>query len=134
MILITGDGIAIQCQYRCMFGISRRAEGIPDNASFKCFHKGRSYLSSGGQDGKIYWFVFVKNPELTIHSNIPRYTAEDAANLAAEIADDPLFHGLTFKDLYTNRLTCVLVPLEEFVLKRCFYKRAILIGDSFHKV
>jgi hypothetical protein len=31
-------------------------------------------------------------------------------------------------------MSCVLVPLEEFVLKTCFYKRAILVGDSFHKV
>jgi hypothetical protein len=117
-----------------MFGISKRLESIPDNKSFKCFHKGRSYLSSSGQDGKFYWFAFIKNPELTIHTTIPRYTAEDAENLAAEIADDPILLDITFKDLYANRMSCVLVPLEEFVLKRCFYKRAILIGDSFHKV
>ncbi|KAJ5377440.1 uncharacterized protein N7496_004849 [Penicillium cataractarum] len=125
---------SIRCQYKCMFGISKRVEGIPDNKSFKCYHKGRSYLCSGGQDGKFYWFVFVKNPEVTIHTTIPRYKAQDAENLAAEIADDPLFLDVTFKDLYKNRMSCVLVPLEEFVLKTCFFKRAILIGDSFHKM
>lgn len=125
---------AIQCQYRCMFGISNRPEGVPDNKSFKCYHRGRSYLTSSGKDGKLYWFAFVKNPDLTIHTSIPRYTTQDEEDLAAEIADDPLFLDITFKDLYNSRMASVLVPLEEFVLKRCFYKRAILIGDSFHKV
>lgn len=117
-----------------MFGISKRPQGVPDNKSFKCYHRGRSYLTSSGKDGKFYWFAFVKNPDLTIHTSIPRYTTQDEEDMAAEIADDPLFLDITFKDLYNSRMGSVLVPLEEFVLKRCFYKRAILIGDSFHKV
>lgn len=49
-------------------------------------------------------------------------------------ASDPLWPGTRLGDLYERSMSCVLVPLEEYVLEKCYYKRAILIGDSFHKV
>lgn len=82
----------------------------------------------------MYFFAFFKNPEPTIYRDIPRYTDEDAKDLAAVYASDPLWPGIRFGDLYERHMSCVLVPLEEYVLEKCFYKRAILIGDSFHKV
>lgn len=117
-----------------MFGISTRPEGIPDEISYKTFFEGRSYLCPTGPDNKMYFFVFFKNSETTIHQDIPRYTEEEAKELAAVYANDTLFNGVTFGDLYERRMSSVLVPLEEFVLEKCFYKRTILIGDAFHKV
>lgn len=81
----------------------------------------------------MYYFAFFKNPETVIQKAIPRYTAADAKSLAAEYTNDPLFHGVTFGDLYEQQKSCGLVSLEEYVLEKCFYKRGILIGDSFHK-
>ncbi|KAJ5111143.1 hypothetical protein N7532_001678 [Penicillium argentinense] len=125
---------SIKCDYKCIFGIGKRPEGITDYASFKCFHKGRSYLISAGPDNKLYFFAFFKNSATTTHRAIPRYTSEDANALAAKFASDPLFNGITFGQIYQRIANAVLVPLEEYVLKKCFYKRAILIGDSFHKM
>lgn len=117
-----------------MFGISKRPTGIPENVAFKAFHKNRSYLCSSGLENKMYFFGFFKNSEITTHRAIPRYTADDAKLIAAEYGNDAVADNLTFGDLYERQMNCVLVPLEEFVLEKCFYKRAVLIGDSFHKV
>lgn len=117
-----------------MFGISQRPDGIPDEHGFKTFQEGRSYLYQSGLGGKLYWFLFIKNPEVTIHHSIPRYSAENTKDVVEKYAGDILLPGLTLGDLYKLRVNAVLVPVEEFVLDRCFYKRAVLIGDAFHKV
>lgn len=122
------------CTYRCLFGITKRPPIVSADASFKTFHKGRSYLCTSGPDNKMYLFGFFKNDEVTIHKEIPRYTAAEADSLIAEYADDPLFQGLTFGDLCKEHTSMTLVPLEEYVLEKSFYKRAVLVGDSFHKV
>lgn len=117
-----------------MFGISDRPEGVPDGRGYKTYHKNRSYLYQAGRGGKLYFFAFSKNPEVTIDKDILRYTSEDEKTLVDIQCDDVLFPGLTFGDLHRKRRTAVLVPLQEYVLEKCFYKRVVLIGDSFHKV
>lgn len=81
-----------------------------------------------------YWFAFFKNPEQTRARNIPRYTANDQERFAAQLGPDTLMPNLTFRELYERRVRAVLVPLEEFVLNRCYHGRIILLGDSVYKV
>lgn len=114
--------------------MSTRPDGTPDNITFYTFHENHSYVCLSGPEGKIYWFAFFKNDETTIHEDIPYYTSEEARELALKHVEDPLFHGLRFGDLITRQTAAVMVPVEEFVLEENFYKRAILVGDSFHKV
>ncbi|KAF7183628.1 hypothetical protein CNMCM7691_003907 [Aspergillus felis] len=124
---------SIACTYRCMFGISDCPEDIPKETGFKSFHKNHSYLCQSGHEGKFYFFAFIKNPQKTVGRSIPRYTADDERAVVEEYGEDIIRPGLTFRDIYQRRRHAVLVPLQEYVLDRCFYKRAILIGDSFHK-
>lgn len=125
---------SITCTYRCIFGISKRPDDIADDRGFKTYRKNRSYLYQSGADGKLYWFAFVKNSQKTTHKSIPRYDAQDVEKLVGDCADDILFPGFTFRDLYARRMYATLVPLEEYILDRNFFKRGILIGDAFHKV
>jgi hypothetical protein len=41
---------------------------------------------------------------------------------------------MTFGDIYKRRIHSALVPLDEGVLKTCFFIRMVLVGDSWHKV
>ncbi|RHZ50362.1 hypothetical protein CDV55_100612 [Aspergillus turcosus] len=124
---------AITCTYKCMFGIADCPEDIPKETGFKSYHKNRSYLCQSGREGKFYFFAFIKNPQKTVGRSIPRYTAEDERAVVDEYGEDIIRPGVTFGNIYKRRRHAVLVPLQEYVLDRCFYKRAILIGDSFHK-
>lgn len=114
--------------------MSARPKDFQDGVSLKSYHKGRSYLCSAGVRSKVYWFLFVKNAEVAVHKNIPRFSKEDADSIAQSFADDSLSGELKFNDLLKTSDSKVVVPIEEFVLEKNFYKRAILIGDSFHKV
>lgn len=114
-----------------MFGIAECPESMPKDTGFKSYHK---YLCQAGREGKLYFFAFIKNENQTVNHSIPRYTIEDEQAVVGEYGADILRPGLTFGDIYNQRRHAVLVPLQEYVLEKCFYKRAILIGDSFHKV
>ncbi|KAJ6170735.1 Monooxygenase FAD-binding [Penicillium canescens] len=124
---------SITCAYRCMFGIADCPEGIPKETGFKSYHKNRSYLCQSGREGKFYFFAFIKNKHKTVNQSIPRYTAEDEQAVVDDYGADILRPGVTFGDIYKRRRQAVLVPLQEYVLEKCFYKRAVLIGDAFHK-
>ncbi|PLB47722.1 FAD/NAD(P)-binding domain-containing protein [Aspergillus steynii IBT 23096] len=121
------------CTYRCLFGIADQPEGTTEHVGYKKYVRNRSYIYQSGRGGKLYFFAFFKNPQVTKHQSIPKYTAQDEKDAVTEAANDVLLPGVTFADVYEKRRIAVLTPLQEYVLQRCFHKRAILIGDAFHK-
>lgn len=119
-----------QSSYSCIFGISKDIGKVLLTDSWKTFQTGRHYLCQREANGKVYWFLFFKHSQ----RSIPHYTEEDRDKFAAQFEADILMPNLTFGDLWEHRTHAVLVPLEEYVLKRCYYRRIMLLGDSFHKV
>lgn len=75
-----------------------------------------------------------KNGAETKGTSSPRYTAEDVDRLAKRYANDIITPGFSFGDLYQTAMATSLVPIEQGVLSTCFYKRMVLVGDSWHKV
>ncbi|KAJ5116194.1 hypothetical protein N7456_000542 [Penicillium angulare] len=126
--------VSVSCNYRCMFGITTRPKEYPGGDLVKSYHRGRSYLLVDAPDNKLFFFAFRKNPKMTVDHEVQRYTQQDFDALADELSGDVLFDHVTFGDVLAQVHQATLVPLEEFVLDKCFYKRAILIGDSFHKL
>lgn len=82
---------------------------------------------------RLYWFLF-KDMRRTSGSDIPRFTKDDEAILAKEHFSDQVTESTTFGDVYRNRLQTALVPLEEHVFQRWYFRRTICIGDAAHKV
>lgn len=117
-----------------MFGTSVAPKNTLEDQAFKNYRHGRSYLCSGGKNNKLYWIAMFRLDQKTQGSSIPRYTQEERDALAAIYKDDLIKPGVTFGDLYHEQLTSALVPLEEGVLETCFYRRMVLMGDSWHKV
>lgn len=126
--------IGFKCTYKGLIGIGKKPQAVSQDQGFKNFRQGRSYLCVGGLDKKFYFNLFVKNDRATQGSSIPRYTEADRDALAATYANDIVYPGLTFGDIYENRICSTLLPLEEGMLETCFYKRIVLVGDSWHKV
>jgi len=127
-------GIAFTCEYRAIFGISKAPEGIVPDQAFKWFGEGRNYLCAAGPNGTLYWIFDMKNEEKTQGKSIPRYTEKDIDQAVALYRGDVIKDGVTFGDLFDNRIRASMVPVEEGILKNCFYKRIVLLGDSWHKV
>jgi hypothetical protein len=82
----------------------------------------------------VYWFFFWKLPKRTYGKDIPAFSKEDEKKLLAERADDNITPTITFKTLLDNRVSSNMLPLQEYVFKKWYYKRVITLGDSAHKV
>lgn len=106
---------------------------IQDQA-FRNIRERRTYLCAGGPDGTLYWILIFKNDEKQQGNSIRNYTEADRQRLLAMCQDDVVRPGITFADIYKGQIQSAIVPLEEGVLKTCFYGRMVLIGDSWHKV
>ncbi|KAJ5887787.1 hypothetical protein N7495_007828 [Penicillium taxi] len=120
--------------YRGLFGTSRMPKGMmrQDEAS-RSFGSDRSYLAAGGPDGILYWIIFAKNDEPAQGTSFPHFTEAEAQELIARYADDFIRPGVRFGDVIKHQIKSSLVPIEEGVLKTCFYRRMVLLGDSWHK-
>lgn len=98
-------------------------------------------MSVSGQNGRFYFNLFEK-VERTTGSSIPRYAKDECDGVAAKYANDIVVpkaatggdRHVTLGDLYKDKQNAMLVSIHEGILKQCFYKRIILVGDSFHKV
>jgi hypothetical protein len=65
--------------------------------------------------------------------DIPTYTKEDEARILKEREDDNITPTLKFKEILDKRITSALVPLQEYVFRKWYFKRIITVGDSAHK-
>ncbi|CAG8255250.1 unnamed protein product [Penicillium olsonii] len=123
-----------ECCYSAIFGTSVAPEGLIENQAFKGFKSNRSYLCGSVKNGQFHWIAMFKNDEKTEGAQIPRYTPDDRDRLASRYANDIIQPGVRLGDIYRDAIKVTLVPLEQGVLSRCFYKRIVLLGDSWHKI
>lgn len=119
--------------HKCMFGISVN-KTYPADCTQSHMGPGFSYLTIGGPDDKVYWFLFVDMKQTYHLHNLPRFTKDDEAALAKEHAADVLTENFTFGDLYKSKTSSVLTAIPEYVFKKWHYDRIMTIGDASHKV
>ncbi|KAK8869392.1 FAD binding domain protein [Apiospora arundinis] len=123
----------IPCYYKCSFGIAQNVVGWPQQDQSFVMGAGHSALISAGPENRVYWFIFVRLPEIQHGKSIPKYTKEDDEQFSKEYADMPITETLRFGDIYEKKLSSTLTPLHEMVYKTWFFKRVVLLGDSAHK-
>ncbi|KAL4816218.1 hypothetical protein BDW67DRAFT_185042 [Aspergillus spinulosporus] len=124
----------LQCESRCIFGISKRPPGLPElPQQINAFFTDCNYMIISAPGDRYYWFLFTEVDKV-YGKDIPRYTEEDERRLAEEHFRDQLTETTTFEDLYTNRLQTSLVSIEDHVFPRWYYRRIITMGDAAHKL
>ncbi|KAM5350140.1 hypothetical protein ACJ41O_006645 [Fusarium nematophilum] len=119
---------------RCIFGISKRPDGLRPRGQHMAHGDGYMYLVIAAPGDRTYWFLFEALPETKYGKDIPKYTKDDEAELAKGRHDDHITQDVRFGDLYDRKLMSTLVPLEEYVFERWHYQRIVTIGDSAHKI
>ncbi|KAH7385692.1 FAD-binding domain-containing protein [Pyrenochaeta sp. MPI-SDFR-AT-0127] len=124
---------SVPCDFGCVYGISRPCEGIEPGASNSVFRKHESYILNGGPGGRVYWFYFFKLARRAYGDDIPSYTKEDERRLLAQRENDNITPTLKFKEVLDNKISSVLVPLQEYVFRKWYFKRIVTIGDAAHK-
>ncbi|KAL4903132.1 hypothetical protein BDW74DRAFT_52597 [Aspergillus multicolor] len=130
---VSRDRKAIQSTVSCIFGIAHGLTQVKLTETWKHARQDRHYLIIGAPNELTFWFVFFKNQK-----NVPwdqlRYTVEDKEQYVAVFGSDQVRTDLTFSDMYRASTCTGIVPVEEFVLERYYYKRILLLGDSIHRM
>jgi hypothetical protein len=124
----------MSAEYKCMFGVAKPTEGFVSGTLNEAVGQDISFLWSVDKSGRIFWFVFEKMDKVHHVPDIPRYTEEDARTLAHRCLPLYLKDDAKFADVWENRISHKLVPLEEAFYEHWSWGRFACIGDAVHKV
>lgn len=94
------------------------------------YYHNYSAVSAAGVHALVFWFLFVKAPELTRTPNCPKFTDQDAETCIQKYGHSPVGPGYTAKDLWDVRVKATMVPLEEGVIKNWSHNLVILMWDA----
>ncbi|KAL2782879.1 hypothetical protein BJX66DRAFT_350308 [Aspergillus keveii] len=131
---LTVDRNAIKSTHSCIFGISHGLTQVQSTDAWRTCRQDRHYLISGAPNGLTFWFCFFKNRKHASTWDALPYSEEEKEQIATEFSTDRTRPDVTFADLYRTSTSVGVVPMEEFVLNRYYYKRILLLGDSVHKM
>ncbi|GKT75564.1 FAD binding domain-containing protein [Colletotrichum tofieldiae] len=123
----------ISCHYKCSFGIAKDVPGFVVGDQNIVKGRGMSTLLISGPENRVYWFIFVRLPEVLHGAQIPKYTEQDEAEFVKKYSHILVTDKMTFGEIYAAKLTSTFTPLHEYVYSKWFFRRFIVIGDSAHK-
>ncbi len=123
-------------EFNCLFGISDPVDGLAEGDVDTVFDKGRSSLTITGKGGRVYWFYHEKLDRVYFagDKNFPRYSKADAEKLALRNARRHVNETVTLGQLWENRVSYALVPLEEALFQKWSWRRIATVGDNAHKM
>lgn len=107
---------------------------MPEENEMNITHsKGVSTILTTQPDTALF-FACIKERKESHWPCRKRFTAADAENEAAKVADLPVTGGVLFGEIWAKRSRGYLCSLEERVLKHWHFGRLALLGNSAHKV
>jgi hypothetical protein len=133
-VLSTDFVTGMIAEYKCLFGISTRVEGLTPGETEVAYGKDHSFLVICGKEGRTFWFEFIRMERTYRSPDIPRFTKQDAEDQMKAHSHLPITNTVTFGDILKTRATYTLTPLEEAFYKTWTWGRFVALGDSIHKV
>ncbi|KAJ6789873.1 hypothetical protein PWT90_04260 [Aphanocladium album] len=143
-IVIGADGVHsivrmemrhVEIQYATLFGIAYIDKPFPPRLLAMEANQGRSYLTYGNADGRIFWGLMERLPEPIKGCKAPRYTEADMKALVEKRFDDEVVTGITLGDLWKGSSeTNGMLPLQNWVFEKWHFGRLVTVGDSAHKM
>lgn len=126
--------IGMAIEYACVFGISSEVQNLNPGEQVASLNDGRSFLTFPGKGGRVFWFLLVKLDRKYPYASAPRFTTEDAQEMGERYANDHIWKGVRFGDIWNHRLFFGATNLEENVFQTWHSGRVVCIGDSIHKM
>ncbi|ROV90217.1 hypothetical protein VMCG_10252 [Cytospora schulzeri] len=135
-----GADMPMKASYYGLIGWVPRPDGLQPGACYEVRSSpgGKTFHVLTGED-TAYFLVYIhhradKGFKPTRERQRSRYTDEDAAALAAELAGHRITPGVTFGDLWRSRRWGRLLDFQEGLLDGDWYHgRVVLVGDAVHK-
>ncbi|GKZ40204.1 hypothetical protein AbraIFM66950_003354, partial [Aspergillus brasiliensis] len=87
-----------------------------------------------GPGGRLYWYIVDKLDRKYTYPHSPHFSQQDAVDLCERLGDVWIRNEVYFRDVWKNRETVAITPLEEGLLQSWHSGRIVCIGDSIHKM
>jgi hypothetical protein len=126
--------IGLTAEYSCIYGISKPVKGLSQGSLNRTYGEDVSFLTTVGKHDQVFWFIFQKLERIYTVPNIPRFTKKDAKEQAEKLLTRRITNDVVFRDIWDQRDTFTLAPLEEALFSKWTWGRFACIGDSAHKV
>ncbi|KAH8592116.1 hypothetical protein B0O99DRAFT_597462 [Bisporella sp. PMI_857] len=129
------DKTAIESTYRALVGVAKDMPDLPQSESVRAYNYDRSYFYQKEREstGEVYWWLCEKNAKKA-KGTIRGFPPKLKQHLVDKYKDDVIWPSVTFEDLYKRSFYSAVIPLEEYVLEKVFYKNIFLMGDAFRKL
>jgi 2-polyprenyl-6-methoxyphenol hydroxylase-like FAD-dependent oxidoreductase len=124
----------LTAEYSCIYGISKPVKHLRQGVFYRTYGEDLSFLTTLGKNKEVFWFVFQKLDRKYTVPNIPRFTKQDAEAQAEKLFSQPITDQVSFQDIWEQRESYLLAPLEEALYSNWTWERFACIGDSAHKV
>ena len=124
----------MSAEYRCLWAVSNPVQDTVPGAFYRVYGKDTSFLVITGKDNRPYWFIFDKMDKVYRVPNIPTFTQEDAEALVQKHLSTKLTDQVLVDDLWKQRMSYSLLPLEEALYDKWTWGRFACIEDGVQKV
>ncbi|KAH7324853.1 hypothetical protein B0I35DRAFT_370280 [Stachybotrys elegans] len=123
----------LPCDYLCLYGIAMNVPGWTDGEVYTVTGEGCSKVVVFAPNNRTYFFYFKRLPQRIHDKDLTKITKEMEEEWAKKHFDDHITPDLTFGQVYSCRISSMLTPVHEYVLKKWFFGRIITLGDAAHK-
>ncbi|KAL2823237.1 hypothetical protein BDW59DRAFT_173571 [Aspergillus cavernicola] len=125
--------LGLTVEFSCIFGMSSAVTGLEVGEQVSCLYDGFTIMTYQGLGGRVYWLVVEKLDRKYIYPPLPRFSQQDAIDGCERHGGIWLRNTVHFRDVWANRETFAMTPLEEGLLRPWHSRRIVCVGDSIHK-
>lgn len=134
---------AFTTKYRCIFATSyNHFKGnpnkpfVPEGTTHTKYGRAVGGLTSAGVPGLLFWYMYLPVEEVTRTPQTLTYSESDCTDAIRKYGHLKVGDDYTFNDLWDNRISATMVPMEEGVVRARWNNggRVVLVGDVVHKV
>lgn len=127
---VEDDETPMKTYYNGLIGYLPMIQGFEPGSVYEVRGERQSFHVLTGTDD-AYFFVYNCLEQPTDDGN--RYTDVDAEALAQRVMDQPITQEIKFRHLWESKTWAKMVDYQEGFLKKWYYGRIVLVGDSVHK-
>ena len=127
---VDDDEMPMKTYYNGLIGYLPKIPGLESGSVYEVRGARQSFHVLAGIDD-AYFFVYNCLDYPCDDGN--RYTDVDAEALAQKVLDQPITKDIKFRNLWEAKTWAKMIDYQEGFLKKWYYGRIVLVGDSVHK-
>ncbi|KAJ5715439.1 uncharacterized protein N7483_012620 [Penicillium malachiteum] len=124
----------VTSDFACIYGVSPKLGGMPENCLEFRFNRGSSTLIGNGPPDRTFWFFYKQLDRTYRGTEIPRFSEADLEKVVREHWDEYITTDIQLSTLYETRTEALYTSMQEFVFSKWDLDRMLILGDAAHQM